>query len=435
MDIQQEYDFDLSLSYPSSSIKCTLPSTDKDTKVSISCSVQKEFTDSSQLIIEQIIVKKKYKEILFINSFKSPEGKITCKDFNKLNEEKIQKKKESKFTFLQMSNFRPAPQPKFSLFIHSLSAINLNIKITITVFINIIRRMRLRNLEEIATDAECNPLKQDGTSGNIQLDCVTISNQDLSSAKGLTIDSDEISGIPASADPAKTDIEIQQGLVLDYSKEEVFTKEIPIIDGAEINGDDCAKNGIFKIQNGISNKEVEKNDDMNYIDIQLSNPIAAAFCNISSTNNKNINLNCGSKDNFDISTVSIERQHLKKDNNTLFIITHTESKEPFSCSINPDYQMVLPQKSNNTDGNTSPSPTEPEAPTDKMKRYNFYNKNGNGLSGGAIAAIIIVCVAAVIVIGVLIGLIKSGKILGIKRDEFADLNNNSSTANAVSYNP
>ena len=176
---------------------------------------------------------------------------------------------------------------------------------------------------------------------------------------------------------------------------------------------------------------------MNYIDIQLSNPIAAAFCNISSTNNKNINLNCGSKDNFDISTVSIERQHLKKDNNTLFIITHTESKEPFSCSINPDYQMVLPQKSNNTDGNTSPSPTEPEAPTDKMKRYNFYNKNGNGsgLSGGAIAAIIIVCVAAVIEIGVLIGLIKSGKILGIKRDEFADLNNNSSTANAVSYNP
>jgi hypothetical protein len=301
----------------------------------------------------------------------------------------------------------------------------------VQIFLYINNRLRLRNLEEIAQDAECTPIKQDKTSGNVKLNCEIKSSQDLSSAQILNIESNEISGIPESTDPAKTDIEIKQGYILDYSKDEIFSKEIPIVNGAEIDGANCHDDGTFKIVNGISNTEIEQTDDINNVDIKLSNPTSSAFCNISLTNNKNINFNCGSKDNFDISTVILERQHLKKENNTLFILNHTESKEPFNCIINSDYQMTIPTIGNETN---IPS-TEPDDPSSHSSRYNFYGKNGNssGLSGGAIAAIILVCCAAVIAIGVLIALIKSGKILNTKRDEIEDFNNNSTQA-AV-YNP
>ena len=54
---------------------------------------------------------------------------------------------------------------------------------------------------------------------NIKLDCIVVSNEDLSSAEGLNIDSDEISDISASSDPAKTDIEIRESIVPDYNDE------------------------------------------------------------------------------------------------------------------------------------------------------------------------------------------------------------------------
>ena len=444
MDIQKEYDFELSLSYPSSTIKCTAPKTEKGIKVTIPCKVQKQFSESSHFIIEQMIIKKKYKEILFIPSFKY-DIKISCSNFNKINEEKIQKKKESTLTFLQVNNFKPAPKPTFNLFIHSIGNLALNVKIIVIVFININRRMRLRNLEEIETTAECTPNMPNGStgSGNIKLDCIVVSNEDLSSAEGLNIDSDEISGIPESADPAKTDIEIKEGTILDYNDEEVFKIVLPVVNNAEIDGDNCYNDGTFKIVNGVSTQEIINTDDIYNFDIKLSNPISSGFCNISSIENKNINLNCGSKDNFEINTVSMERQYIQKGNTTLFILNSADCKEPFSCIINSDYKIeaiseIINYQKNNITNSTESVPTENPIPTDKIrKRYNFYKNNGNssGLSGGAIAAIIIVCVAALVIIGVLFGLIKSGKILGRKNDELADFNNNSSTAQAVVYHP
>jgi len=388
-----------------------------------------------------MVIKKKYKETLFIPSFKY-DIKISCSNFNKLNEEKIQKKKESKLTFLQMNNFKPAARPTFNLFIHSLETLALNVKIIVTVFININRRMRLRNLEEVEATAECIPNKPNDSIGNVKLDCTVISDEDLSSAEGLNIDSDEISGIPESADPAKTDIEIEKGIVPNYNDENVFKLVLPMVDNAEIDGDNCYNDGTFKIVNGVLTQEITKTDDKNNFDVKLSNPISSGFCNISSIDNKNINFNCGSKDSFEINTVSIERQHIQKGNNTLFILNSAESKEPFSCIINSDYKIEAISEINNAqkENNTEPDPTNPDdtdVPTGKItKRYNFFNKNGasSGLSGGAIAAIIIVCVACMVIIGVLIGLIKSGKILGRKNAQFEDVNN-SSTAQAVEFHP
>ena len=299
--------------------------------------------------------------------------------------------------------------------------------------------MRLRNLEEIEAAAECTLIKQNDVSGNVKLDCLTISDIDLSSAEGLNIESDEISGIPELADPAKTDIQIREGTVPDYNNEEVFNKELPIINSAEIDGFNCGDDGTFKIVNGISTEDIAKNDDINNFDVKLSNPISSGFCNISSVNNKNINFNCGSKDKFDYNTVVIERQQLLKDNNTLFIINSVESKQPFNCIINSNYKMgIIPGADNGTIYNQDQNDTiDDEDNIIISKRYNYYNKNNrsSGLSGGAIAAIILVCCAAVIATGVLIGLIKSGKILGSKQNKASNLNENSSTFNAFVYKP
>jgi hypothetical protein len=428
------------LSYTSSNIKCTAARTEKDKRVSISCIVQKQFSGSSDFIIEQMDIKKKYKEILFIPSFKY-NTKISCSDFNKLNEEKVQKKKGSKFTFLQMNNFTSGANPFFNLFVHALEKLVPNQIIHVTVFlnININRRTRLRNLKEIETTGECTPSSPNNSNGNVKLDCKVVSNEDLSSAEGLKIDSDEISGIPKSADPAKTDIEIKEGLVPNYNDEKVFNKVLPIVNNAEIEGDNCYSDGIFKIVNGVSTQEIVKTDDINNFDIKISIPISSGFCNISSTDNKNINLNCGSKDNFEMNAVSFERQHIEKGNNTLFILNSVDSKEPFSCIINPNYQIeAISSIINDQKLNSTGTVPNPDLPTDKIrKNYNFANKNGNssGLSGGAIAAIIIVCVAVLVTIGVLFGLIKSGKIIGRKKEEFTDFNNNSSIANVHNYNP
>jgi len=299
--------------------------------------------------------------------------------------------------------------------------------------------MRLRNLEEVEATAECTPNKSNDSIGNVKLDCTVISDEDLSSAEGLNIDSDEISGIPESADPAKTDIEIENGIVPNYNDENVFKLVLPVVNDAEIDGDNCYNDGTFKIVNGVLTQEITKTNDTNNFDVKLSNPISSGFCNISSIDNKNINFNCGSKDSFEINTVSIERQNIQKGNTTLFILNSAESKEPFSCIINSDYKIETiseinnAQKGNNTEPDQTSIPTVPDVPSDKPKRYNFFNKNGasSGLSGGAIAAIIIVCVAALIIIGVLLGLIRSGKILGRKKAQFGDPNENSSTVRVV----
>jgi len=405
------------------------------------CRIQKEFSDSSGILIEQTTIKKKNKEILLIKGFKS-EDSITCYNYNKKKTESAEKKKQSKYTFLQMSNFKPTKQAAaFNLFIYSLEAFSKSKSIIVTVLLNINRnRNRLRHLEEVEVEAECTPDKEYG-AGNVKLECKALSNNnnDFSKAVGLNIDTDIIAGIPDTADPAKTDIEINEGLVPNYNKEEVFNKVLPIIDIVEINGKSCASNGLFTIK-GKSNEVITKNENITNFDIELLNPSASSFCNISSSDNdKNIELICGSKNDFDIDDVAIEKQTVQKDSNPLFILNSATSSEPFSCIINSYYDVnELPKKgNNNTDegGNGKDKGDEEnnEENNNRNSRKYIYKKSSSGLSGGAIAAIIIVCAVAVIATAIVLILIKSGKLFP-KKPEISYVNN-SSVSNANVYNP
>ena len=77
----------------------TATRTSKNTEITLLCRIQKEFSDSSQLLIEQTTIKKKNKEILLIKGFKS-EDSLFCKDYNEIKSENAEKKRNSKYTFL-----------------------------------------------------------------------------------------------------------------------------------------------------------------------------------------------------------------------------------------------------------------------------------------------------------------------------------------------
>ena len=438
IDINEKYDFDLTFSYPSATIKCTISKEKKNTMVTIPCYSKNDFNGDSQILIEQMTIKKKYKEILFINSFKK-QSSISCGNYENIKSKSIEKKNNSGFTFLQMNSFKvdtSTNKPSFNLFINSNKKIPIGTIIIITIFINInSNRFILRNLEEVEAQAECKPDKE-YDEGNAKMICETIidnnnNNVDFSKAIGLNIDSDEISGIPENADPAQTDLDISQGIVPDYNNEVVFKTEIPVITGELINGTMCQDNGNFEIYG--STKDNIKNIDN--FDLLLSIPQVTSFCSLSSNNN--IKINCFTKDKFNSQKVYIEKQMIQNNGNTLFILDKISSNDEFSCSISSDYKLDTPivesnPNGNSTNGNNENGSTQPS--NNGNIRNKMFNSKSSGLSGGAIAAIIIVCVVAVIAIAIIVSLIKSGKILGLQnKNEIPE--NNSSTMNAVVYNP
>jgi hypothetical protein len=318
----------------------------------------------------------------------------------------------------------------FNLFLYSYKDFSESQTIIITVLININNnRNRLRHLEEVEVKGECKPDKK-YEKGNVKLECKTLenNNNDFSKAVGLNIISPDIAGIPDTADPAKTDIEISEGLVPNYNKEEVFNNVLPIINDIEINGENCGNNGLFTIK-GKSNEVITKNENITNFDIELLNPSGSSFCNISSTDsNKNIELICGSKDDFDLDNVAIEKQTVKKDTNLLFILNSATSSEPFNCIISSYYDVnELPKnEKNNTDGGKNGGGNDDENNEEiKNTIYNrYYYKRSSGLSGGAIAAIIVICAIAIIVVTIAFVLIRSGKILS-KKSELYDTNHSS----------
>ena len=65
-DITESIIFDFILTYPSNEIKCELDKAEKSEKIEISCKLHSSFELVESILIEQKIIKKKYKEIFII---------------------------------------------------------------------------------------------------------------------------------------------------------------------------------------------------------------------------------------------------------------------------------------------------------------------------------------------------------------------------------
>ena len=99
-DINQKLDFEIPLSYPSSSIKCSSPKAKANKEIFIDCKIQKEFYGIKEIFIEPTIIKKLNKEILFASKTNLTDiGIINCIDYNQKLLQDLKRKNET-YTFV-----------------------------------------------------------------------------------------------------------------------------------------------------------------------------------------------------------------------------------------------------------------------------------------------------------------------------------------------
>ena len=104
-NFNQKIDFDIPLSYPILSIKCTNPKANANIEFTIDCKVQKEFSNVDRLIIEPTIIKKKNKEFFIVSKTNLPLTYKNCADYNQKQIENSQQKYNADYTFLQVNSF------------------------------------------------------------------------------------------------------------------------------------------------------------------------------------------------------------------------------------------------------------------------------------------------------------------------------------------
>ena len=227
---------------------------------------------------------------------------------------------------------------------------------------------------------------------------------------------DDISGVPANAQPSK------QNNTIDYSNSDNLEAlaKLPNIEIEKINGEECKNNGSYTIE-GTVKGELK---DMSNVEIPMSSTDSSALCKIK-VNGEKVTMDCQSKEKFSISPIIFESTIIKKDGKDIFLLSNYSTTDQFSCIISTASEEARAPTSNtptSTPASTPiPTPTSTQTPTPvstttpgedepKSVGHNRYysNNSSKGLTGGAIAGIIIACLAAVAIVAALIVLIKKG---------------------------
>ena len=118
-------------------------------------------------------------------------------------------------------------------------------------------------------------------------------------------------------------------------------------------------------------------------------------------NDKNVTMICQNSDKFDISQIMIEKSIIKdSEGNSIFKINSYNSAEQFSCDISLNsLKKTEPEKNETIPKSNSEPISEPEAnKTTNGNSFRIWLRSGSGLSGGAIAAIVISLVLAIVAV-------------------------------------
>ena len=406
-DITKKFDFEIPLSYPSSTIRCTAPITKSNVKVSITCKTQKEFYNKEKFIIEPRVIYQKYKELLYIKKYSSIEKTINCADFSQLEKETSLKKYNSDYTFIQTNNFNiPTPgKITFRIIIYNKSPERkYETKLPVKIVFNK-RSSKLRNLDdddeiEEEINVDCS-LDNGSTLGyyNCSADA-DISNK--SEVTNFYIESDNISGLfEGSSNPIETDKLIENNKTENFNDENKFINlvNLTIFD---INGSLCQEKGQFTITGNID-KSIT--NDSFYIDY-LNPPDIGAICNFDDTNDGNITMTCHNEDDFVYENIIIDNQII---GGKLFVNKYTLT-QPITCQIGDQFEEGSEYLSSLGEDPSESQNSQNSTISDNEVRNQYYSKSksSQGLSGGAITAIVIVSAFVLIGIGVLIALIKNG---------------------------
>ena len=407
-DITKKFDFEIPLSYPSSTIRCTAPITKRRVKVSITCKIQKEFYSKEKIIIEPRIIYQKHKELLYIKKYSSSEDNINCADFNQLEKETSSKKFNSKYTFIQTNNFN-IPNPgkiTFRIIIYiKQSIIDYEEKLPVKISYNK-RHSTLRNLDD---DDEI-----EDEIDEINADCILDKPSDLgyyncsasaeisnkSEVTNFYIESDDISGLfEGSSNPIETDQLIENNKTINFNDDTNFNNIINL-KISSINKDSCDQKGKFTITGDI-NKSIPDDISNFYIDY-LNPPDIGAICSFDDKNAGDFTMTCFNEDDFVYEKIIIDNQLV----GGKILINKAISNESITCQIGDNFTAGSEYLS--IEGDPEDSQNSTISDNGVGNQYYSKTKSSQGLSGGAITAIVIVSAFVLIGVGVLIALIKNG---------------------------
>jgi len=398
-EIKESVNFDLPLTYPDVEVKCELNNIKRNVRTNIKCKVQTEFKSVKNIIIEPRLIKKKNQELFYIQgkTFDFTEEK-SCLKYDNIKKQLIEKRQSTGIFFgligkLQMVDkiitFFMALTRKSNQFLFQ-STYYFTSTFTFSI------RRYLRNLDENTySDVEVtcnlnNSLTLDLTGG---YNCQSESSNYQGNPTSLEIEVDQvddISGIEKINSPTNSTI--------DYSNKDNLQKinNLPEVTIDSINGDSCSENGQFKITGTISDVS-NLEDSYSNVEITLSSPESIGLCKIEiDKSDKSIIMTCENKDKFGISQIILDRSLIQdSEGNYIFIINTYTSVEQFSCDISLN--------SIKTEETPNPSSSTPSASSSII--YRRSKKSSGGLSGGAIAGIVVGCVVTIVAVGIVAALL------------------------------
>ena len=397
--------FDLILTYPLQEIKCEYSDAKKNERINMTCKVYIGFEYVESILIEQRLVKKKNKEMFIMKvkefDFNETNGTVSCTDFNTVKKKKIANRQKANFSFLQLSKFTPRPNilTFFMAIARKATTYTFVSVIQLTVKIKISSRRFLRSLDDtvsgVKVDCKLNDtLQSDYAAG---YDC---SNTDTISGtpSSMEIEADEITdiqGVPANANPDKLTYK------LDYSNLENLKgiDSLPTATITNINGTTCFDDGQY-IVTATLNKNENLGSNYSNVNLSFSVPESRGLC-VLNIKGVNVEMICQNAEKFYMSNIYIERQTIQDSEGTeLFFIDNYVSENEFACDIS--LTSVV--------GNSAPNETTTDVNSDTTNstsgKFKYHKNSSSGLSGGAIAAIVI---SLVVVIGVVVALIALGK--------------------------
>ena len=387
-EITEEMTFELPFSFPKSKVKCKVENAQANAKVEITCKMQKikDKLTFKKLVLEPRLLKKKHMEMLYIEKANIPlsEGK-TCQNYNQIKLQRAKARKNANFFFLQMG--RPMGYTKLFFLaltkkMYQASFTTIKIEVTLTV-----ERKRRRNLDTVELDdplsITCTPTDAQ-TSDSCALDCT---GGDGSTPITAELEDDQIAGAP-------DEITVETNPNPDFSKLEALKEfdSLPSVNITKLTSNNCSNTGKFIIE-GVYEGELSNADN---ITIPFSSPDSSGLCSMEvDSSNKKITMNCENTESFEASEIILSPQTIydQTGNKNLFKITNDfTAPKQFACEISDNSLKIT----TSPDGSSSNS-------------YQRFRKNSSsGLSGGAIAGIVIACVAVVAIIGTLIVLTKKG---------------------------
>ena len=423
-EITEEMTFDLPFSFPKAKAKCTVDEAQANTEVQIICKMNKvrKFLKFKSFVIEPRLIKKKSMEMLYIepSTVELTEERF-CESYDEVKKRHAINRRGAPFSFLQMGRPANFGWLFFMTITQTPGASSFDSPINIEVTVTIEAERRRRNLQRILADTVADKGIDCTTDTETQTDktAVVKCGEGEGKAKRTDFNSDNIAGAPDNAKVPESEL----------PKKEDLTKidNLPSITITNIASNKCSTTGKYIIE-GTSDETFENPEKFT---IPFSSPDSSGLCT-AKVNDKKVTINCDNTEEFQAPDfISIDPQLIKYDNGTgIFKIAKAFTAAGFSCAISDD-SLKNPFPSNYSITPSNPdSSRSSSVPGSDIKDINVgrtnYSKKSSGLSGGAIAGIIISCI---VVIAAVIALIALGKSGAAKSSEAAASIDNTSSIN------